>query len=327
MNAQKTGSFISELRKEKGMTQKQLADALFVSDKAVSRWETGRGFPEISILEKISDVLDVSAAELIRGERINGSMSESEVRDVVAQSTDLARRYIDRNRIRYILSGLLAGMIILLTLVVHLNSPLYFDDPVTIVKIETLDDGRIIALIDEKVSGYDIDECESPEGGHYYTLMCYSTKWDQWFGKRKEKIVVFGNQGDIDFISYAPGREGDVILYKTHELDFAGMETLPRLIYNGWIVLGTVLTAAAGALYLFCRKSYLGKIMLKITFLPLSFVLSMLIVLWGSSDEVYNALYYFSFIALLTIFIYVLLMMICRIIREKLHDANVGNKI
>lgn len=327
MNAQKTGSFISELRKEKGMTQKQLADALFVSDKAVSRWETGRGFPEISILEKISDVLDVSAAELIRGERINGSMSESEVRDVVAQSTDLARRYIDRNRIRYILSGLLAGMIILLTLVVHLNSPLYFDDPVSIVKIETLDDGRIIALIDEKVSGYDIDECESPEGGHYYTLMCYSTKWDQWFGKRKEKIVVFGNQGDIDFISYAPGREGDVILYKTHELDFAGMETLPRLIYNGWIVLGTVLTAAAGALYLFCRKSYLGKIMLKITFLPLSFVLSMLIVLWGSSDEVYNALYYFSFIALLTIFIYVLLMMICRIIREKLHDANVGNKI
>ena len=327
MNAQKTGSFISELRKEKGMTQKQLADALFVSDKAVSRWETGRGFPEISILEKISDVLDVSAAELIRGERINGSMSESEVRDVVAQSTDLARRYIDRNRIRYILSGLLAGMIILLTLVVHLNSPLYFDDPVSIVKIETLDDGRIIALIDEKVSGYDIDECESPEGGHYYTLMCYSTKWDQWFGKRKEKIVVFGNQDDIDFISYAPGREGDVILYKTHELDFAGMETLPRPIYNGWIVLGTVLTAAAGALYLFCRKSYLGKIMLKITFLPLSFVLSMLIVLWGSSDEVYNALYYFSFIALLTIFIYVLLMMICRIIREKLHDANVGNKI
>lgn len=327
MNAQKTGSFISELRKGKGMTQKQLADALFVSDKAVSRWETGRGFPEISILEKISDVLDVSAAELIRGERINGSMSESEVRDVVAQSTDLARRYIDRNRIRYILSGLLAGMIILLTLVVHLNSPLYFDDPVSIVKIETLDDGRIIALIDEKVSGYDIDECESPEGGHYYTLMCYSTKWDQWFGKRKEKIVVFGNQDDIDFISYAPGREGDVILYKTHELDFAGMETLPRLIYNGWIVLGTVLTAAAGALYLFCRKSYLGKIMLKITFLPLSFVLSMLIVLWGSSDEVYNALYYFSFIALLTIFIYVLLMMICRIIREKLHDANVGNKI
>lgn len=327
MNAQKTGSFISELRKAKGMTQKQLADALFVSDKAVSRWETGRGFPEISILEKISDVLDVSVAELIKGERISGSLSESEVKDVVDQSTDLARRYIDRNRIRFILSGLLAGMIILLMLVIHLNSPIYFDDPATIVKIETLDDGKVIALIDGKVSGYDIEECKSPEGDHYYTLMCYSTKWDQWFGKKKEKIAVFGNQSDIDFISYAPGKEGDVILYKTHGLDFAGVQTLPRLIYNGWIVLGIVLTAAVGVLYLLNRKRYSGEIFLKIMFLPLSFVLSMLMVLWGNFDEVYNALYYFSFVVLLTIFIYVLMLTIRKIIREQRPETNAENKI
>lgn len=327
MNAQKTGSFISGLRKEKRMTQKQLADALFVSDKAVSRWETGRGFPEISILEKIGEVLGVSAAELIKGERISGPVSESEVKDVVDESTDLARKYIDRNRLRYTLSGLLTGIVILLILMVHLNSPMYFNDPDGVVKIEKLNDGRIIALIDEKVSGFDIDEYESSEGYHFCTLMCYSTKWDQFFGRRKEKIAVFGDQKDIGLISYAPGKQGDVILYRSHELDFAGMETLPRLIYNGWIILGIILTALTGILYLLFRKRYFGRVMQKIMLLPLSFTISMLAVLWGRFDEVYNALYYFSFIALLTILIYALMLMICKIIRKQPHKTNAVYKI
>ena len=327
MNAQKTGLFISDLRKEKGMTQKQLAEALFVSDKAVSRWETGRGFPEISILERIGEVLNVSTAELIKGERIEGSVSVSEIKNVVDESADLAKRYIDRNRLRYTLSGLLSGMIILLMLVVHLNSPVYFDDPDAVVKIETLADDRIIALIDEKVSGFEVDECRSPEGLHYYTLMCYSTKWDKWFGNRKEKIAVFADKEDIDFISYAPGKQGDVILYKAHELDFAGMETLPRLIYNGWIVLGIIATAVTGILYLLNRKKYSGEIIFKIMLLPLSFTLSMIMVLWGRFDEVYNAAYYFSFIILLTILIYALMRLIYRILREQHHKRNNDNKI
>ncbi len=327
MNAQKTGLFISELRKEKGMTQKQLANALFVSDKAVSRWETGRGFPEISILERIGETLDVSTAELIKGERIEESVSGSEVKSVVDESTDLARRYIDRNRLRYTFGGLLAGMIILLVLLVHLSSPIYFNDPNPIVNLEILNDGRIVALIDGKVSGFDIDECKDPDGYHYYTLTCYYTKWDQWFGSRKEKIAVFGNKDDIDFISYAPGKEADVILYKAHELDFAGMVTLPRLIYNGWILLGIVLTALAGVLYLINRKNYSGEIALKVMFLPLSFTISALMVLWGRFDEVYNALYYFSFIILLTLMIYALALTIHRIICVQHHKTRGDNKI
>ena len=54
MNTVKTGSFISQLRKEKGLTQKQLADVLGVTDKAVSRWETAKNYPDIELLEQIA---------------------------------------------------------------------------------------------------------------------------------------------------------------------------------------------------------------------------------------------------------------------------------
>ena len=60
MDKERTGQLITELRKEKGLTQKQLADALNVTDKAVSKWERGLSFPDISMLEPISEVLGIS---------------------------------------------------------------------------------------------------------------------------------------------------------------------------------------------------------------------------------------------------------------------------
>ncbi len=70
MNSKKVGKFISEERKKKNLTQKQLADLLGVTDKAVSRWETGKGYPDIEILKKLSEALDVSVNELLSGEKI-----------------------------------------------------------------------------------------------------------------------------------------------------------------------------------------------------------------------------------------------------------------
>ncbi|NPV42659.1 MAG: helix-turn-helix transcriptional regulator [Firmicutes bacterium] len=54
MNFKKIGLFISSMRKEKSMTQKELAERLSVTDKAVSRWETGKGFPDVFILKNLS---------------------------------------------------------------------------------------------------------------------------------------------------------------------------------------------------------------------------------------------------------------------------------
>lgn len=62
-----TGATIKELREKRGMTQAQLAEVLSVSDKAVSKWETGAGYPDITLLEPIAGALRVSVAELLAG--------------------------------------------------------------------------------------------------------------------------------------------------------------------------------------------------------------------------------------------------------------------
>lgn len=65
----KTGKFIAELRKEKGMTQEQLGDRLGVNSRSVSRWENGHGMPDISLLLTLADVLGVTVQELLEGSR------------------------------------------------------------------------------------------------------------------------------------------------------------------------------------------------------------------------------------------------------------------
>lgn len=68
MDNHKTGTYISLMRRERNMTQKELAEKIGVTDKAVSRWETGRGFPDISVLKPLAEALGVTIAELINGE-------------------------------------------------------------------------------------------------------------------------------------------------------------------------------------------------------------------------------------------------------------------
>lgn len=73
INKSQFGNFVMELRKLKGMTQKELAEKLFVSDKAVSKWETGLSLPDIVLLKPLADVLDVTVAELLEGRRIENT--------------------------------------------------------------------------------------------------------------------------------------------------------------------------------------------------------------------------------------------------------------
>lgn len=73
MNPYVTGAMIRRLRERGSMTQQQLADRLMVSDKAVSRWETGRGYPDISLIEPLAAALGVSVIELLSGEHVRNT--------------------------------------------------------------------------------------------------------------------------------------------------------------------------------------------------------------------------------------------------------------
>jgi len=69
MDSRQVGSFIANLRKEQSMTQKELANILNITDKAVSKWENGDGYPEITLVPPLAEVLGVTTDELFRGER------------------------------------------------------------------------------------------------------------------------------------------------------------------------------------------------------------------------------------------------------------------
>lgn len=79
MNTYITGNTIKTLREKKGYTQKQLSDILLVSDKTISKWETQKGLPDISLLEPLSKALGVSLTELFSGEHITNKNQSANI--------------------------------------------------------------------------------------------------------------------------------------------------------------------------------------------------------------------------------------------------------
>lgn len=79
LDKQKFGAFVSALRKEQNLTQKELAARLHTSDKAVSKWETGTCLPDVSLLMPLAEVLGITVTELLRGERITQHLPPREV--------------------------------------------------------------------------------------------------------------------------------------------------------------------------------------------------------------------------------------------------------
>ncbi len=88
INKEKFGPFVAELRKEKGYTQKELAAKLYISDKAISKWETSVSIPDVSLLIPLSEALGVSVTELLQCQRSNSneSITPGDVEDIVKKA-------------------------------------------------------------------------------------------------------------------------------------------------------------------------------------------------------------------------------------------------
>ena len=119
MDAKKTGALIAERRKTLGLTQKELAGRLIVSDKAVSKWETGAGYPEVTMLPLLAETLGITVDELLAGElRADAPVPEQ----AAPQPSDIQRAYAVE-KLADADDKLLLGGIILLLPVLYLVYP------------------------------------------------------------------------------------------------------------------------------------------------------------------------------------------------------------
>ncbi|MCR5229404.1 MAG: helix-turn-helix domain-containing protein [Solobacterium sp.] len=117
MDLIKIGAFLQELRKEKGLTQEQLAEQTGVSRRTVSRWETGNNMPDLDILMELSDFYAVDLREILNGERKTERMNE-ELKETVMQVADYSNEEKTRllNKMHWLFTAGLIGFIVFLVI-------------------------------------------------------------------------------------------------------------------------------------------------------------------------------------------------------------------
>ena len=121
-------SFLARRRKELGLTQKELADRLHVTDKAISKWETGKGFPDIKLLEPLAQALDVTLVELIQGEQQErDSVTMDEAGVILTQAMDRSQKAAALGYLR-LLRWLLGGLSTLCLLALLPNLLFFFSN-------------------------------------------------------------------------------------------------------------------------------------------------------------------------------------------------------
>ena len=182
MDNVKTGALIKQLRRDKGMTQKDLAGQLHITDRAVSKWERGISAPDISLLEPLSEILGVSVVELIRGELAESAAPEAEsaARETLDYSRSELRRRTRTLRLRHLLIAL--GAVLLAALVCF--AALSYS-------------GRL----------YIIDDVDSPDGTANVTV--YSKGFSGWghgFSTRDAVSLVLRDSSSRGRITYGDCR-------------------------------------------------------------------------------------------------------------------------
>ena len=127
MNQQKMGEFLKQLRKEKGLTQEELAEKFYTSSRTVSRWETGKTMPDLNSLIELADFYDVDIREIIDGERKEKNM-DRETKETLQKVAEYAeeenKRLNNRLRTMLLISGLLLTLSALLSTNGVIESPL-----------------------------------------------------------------------------------------------------------------------------------------------------------------------------------------------------------
>ena len=313
MDTTKTGSFIAELRREKGLTQRELADALLVSDKAVSRWETGRGMPDIENLEALAAKLDTSVAELLLGERVAETVEVTDANEIASGGLELADALLRQRTRLNVAAGFLIGFVIMLLIAIHLTSPIVLTFKEVNAHVDELSDGTLVVVGTTGIVGWDIDTYSETGERNEVFVSAYTTRLRQLLGSDAKAVASLGKAVEVASVRYYPGTPDDILLYDTTEpiRDFTGgVVTLPRLIYNMWLTMAIAAGVVCLVAWWILRKRWFAKHILQVALFPICLAVSIVAVLWGKFDQVYNAAFYASGIGLLTIALFALALVV-----------------
>jgi len=126
MNQEKIGKFISKVRKEKKITQKQLAEKLEITDRAISKWENGKSMPDLALLKPLCNILDITINELLSGEYISKEKKEETLEDNIVNAINYSKKKENIYELIFYLFILLFGVIMIVISMSIFSSPIGF---------------------------------------------------------------------------------------------------------------------------------------------------------------------------------------------------------
>lgn len=156
MNNVKIGKFIAERRKEKCFTQAQLAEMLNITDRAVSKWETGRSMPDVSIMLALCSILDINVNELLNGERLNMEEYNEKAERLLLEMAEKEEKSNKRMLMYENVIGIMStiSFFVLIMAAALINMELYFRIILFVTAFVIFITGITFALMIETEAGY-----------------------------------------------------------------------------------------------------------------------------------------------------------------------------
>ena len=126
MNQERIGKFISKVRKEKKITQKQLAEKLGITDRAISKWENGKSMPDLALLKPLCDILNITINELLSGEYVDKSEKEERLESNIVNAINYSKKKQNIYELIFLLFILLFGTIMIVMSMSIFSTPISF---------------------------------------------------------------------------------------------------------------------------------------------------------------------------------------------------------
>lgn len=197
MDNLQTGAFIRELRKENSLTQKDLAEQLHITDRAVSKWERGLCAPDLATLEPLAKVLGVTVAELLAGKRMEETPRKGEMEETIRNTLEYSRAELHQ-KTRILKKGYRVGFLLFFALLLALFAALWWNGVFNIVhRAESPDGTNLLTVYDRDIA---IDRfsrdphitvrTDFPPGEGWSTVIYSGAFQGAWWSPDSDKFVL-----------------------------------------------------------------------------------------------------------------------------------------